>query len=84
MPNTAQKTVTTAATLLVAANRGDQIVNLHNSGGALYIGDATVTTSTGFKMDTDDKIEIPLGDNEALYGIVASGTNTVYVMATIN
>ena len=84
MPSTAQKTVTTAATLLVAANRGDQIVNLHNSGGALYIGDATVTTLTGFKMDTGDKLEIPLGDNEALYGIVASGTSTVCVMATIN
>lgn len=52
MPSTAQKTVTTTATLLVATNRGDQIVNLHNSGGALYIGNATVTTSTVYVMAT--------------------------------
>jgi hypothetical protein len=84
MPTSAQVTVTTSATLLVAASTFDQTVWLHNSGGALYIGGSNVTTANGYKLDTDDKMELPVGDNEGLYGIVASGTNTVFVLKQIN
>ena len=84
MPTSSQVTVTTTATLLVAASTFDQTVWLHNSGGALYIGASNVTTANGYKLDTDDKMELPVGDNEALYGIVASGTNTVFVLKQIN
>jgi hypothetical protein len=35
-------------------------------------------------MDNTDKLQIPVGDNEALYGIVASGTNTVAVLTQVN
>jgi len=84
MPTSSQVTVTTTATLLVAANIMDQTVWLHNSGGALYIGASNVTTANGYKLDTDDKMELPVGDNEGLYGIVASGTTTVYVLKQIN
>jgi hypothetical protein len=84
MPTSAQVTVTTTATLLVAASTFDQTVWLHNSGGAMYIGASNVTTANGYKLDNDDKMELPVGDNEALYGIVASGTNTVYVLKQIN
>jgi hypothetical protein len=85
MPTSSQVSVSTTATLLVAANIMDQTVWLHNSGGsALYIGASNVTTSNGYKLDNDDKMELPVGDNEALYGIVASGTNTVFVLKQIN
>jgi hypothetical protein len=85
MPNSAQISVGTTATLLVAANIMDQTVQLHNlGGGAVYIGNASVTTSNGYKMDNTDKLQIPVGDNEALYGIVASGTNTVAVLSQVN
>ena len=84
MPTSSQVSVTTTATLLVAANTMDQTVWIHNSGGALYIGASNVTTANGYKLDTDDKMELPVGDNEALYGIVASGTNTVFVLKQIN
>jgi len=84
MPTSAQVTVTTTATLLVAANFMDQTVWLHNSGGALYIGASNVTTANGYKLDTDDKMELPVGDNEGLYGIVASGTNTVFILKQVN
>ena len=81
MPTSAQVSVGTTATLLVAASTFDQTVWLHNSGGgALYIGSSNVTTANGYKLDNDDKMELPVGDNEPLYGIVASGTNTVYVL----
>lgn len=84
MPTSAQVSVGTTATLLVAANFMDQTVWLHNSGGALYVGDSTVTTANGFKLDTGDKMELPVGDNEGLYGIVTSGSNTVFILKQVN
>jgi hypothetical protein len=84
MPITAQKTVTNTATLLVTANRADQLVYLHSSSGIIYIGNSDVTTSTGYRMDNGDKLSMQLSDTEALYGIVSSGTATMMVMATIN
>jgi hypothetical protein len=85
MPNSAQISVGTTATLLVAANIMDQTVQLHNlGGGAVYIGNASVTTSNGYKMDNTDKLQIPVGDNEALYAITASGTHTVAVLSQVN
>jgi hypothetical protein len=84
MPTSAQVSVGTTATLLVAANIMDQTVWLHNSGGATYIGGSNVTTANGYKLDTDDKMELPVGDNEGLYGIVASGTNTVFILKQVN
>ena len=84
MPTSSQVSVGTTATLLVAASTFDQTVWVHNSGGALYIGGSNVTTANGYKLDTDDKMQLPVGDNEGLYGIVASGTNTVFVLKQIN
>ena len=85
MPTSAQISVGTTATLLVAANIMDQTVQLHNlGGGAVYLGNASVTTSNGYKMDNTDKLQIPVGDNEALYAITASGTHTVAVLSQVN
>ena len=84
MPTSAQVTVTTTATLLVDSSIFNQTVWIHNSGGVLYIGASNVTTANGCKLDNDDKMQLPVGDYEGLYGIVASGTNTVFVLKQIN
>jgi hypothetical protein len=85
MPTSAQVTVTTTATLLVAANIMDQTVWLHNlGGGVVYLGDANVTTANGYKMDNGDKMQVPVGDHEGLYGIAASGTHTIAVLKQVN
>jgi hypothetical protein len=85
MPTSAQVTVTTTATLLVAANIMDQTVLLHNlGGGAVYLGDVNVTTSNGYKLDNGDKLQVPVGDHEGLYGIAASGTHTIAVLKQVN
>jgi len=85
MPTSAQVTVGTTATLLVAANIMDQTVLLHNLGaGAVYLGDANVTTSNGYKLDNGDKLQVPVGDHEGLYGIAASGTHTIAVLKQVN
>lgn len=85
MPTSSQVSVGTTATVLAAATDFDQTVWLHNSGGGVvYIGAANVNTSNGYKLDNGDKMELPVGDHEALYGVTASGTNTVCVLTQIN
>ena len=85
MPTSAQVTVTTTATLLVAANIMDQTVWLHNSGGGIvYIGGPNVSTVNGYKLDNGDKMQLPVGDNEGLYGITASSSHIVAVLKQVN
>ncbi|CAB4161949.1 hypothetical protein UFOVP793_9 [uncultured Caudovirales phage] len=85
MPSSAQVTVNSTATVLVAATAFDQTVYLHNSGGGVvYLGAANVTTANGYKLDNGDKITIGVGDHEALYAVTASGTNVVSVLTQIN
>ena len=85
MPSSAQVTVGTTATLLVAANIADQTVWLHNQGGgAVFLGDSGVTTANGYKLDTGDKMQLPVGDHEGLYGVTASSSHIVAVLKQIN
>jgi len=83
LPSTAQVTVTTTPTLLVTANRADQMVYLHSK-HAVFVGGPGVTSSTGYQMDNGDKLSMMLSDNESLYAISSSGSGTVQVMVTIN
>ena len=85
MPTSAQVSVNSTPTILAAATGFDQTVWLHNSGGGVvYIGAANVSTTNGYKLDNGDKMELPVGDHEALYGVTASGTNIVCVLTQIN
>ena len=82
----AQVTVTTSATLLVAADESHRTVYLHVVGNAtVYLGGSTVTTSTGLATEKHTAplpIEVPA--NETLYGIVAADTETVCVLRPSN
>jgi hypothetical protein len=81
MPISTQVTITSTASVIVSANSYRNIY-LHNlGGGAIYIGGSNVTTSNGYKLDNGDKLSIIIGDVEALYGVAASGTHTLAVLA---
>jgi len=85
MPTSAQVSVGTTPTLLVASTGFDQTVWLHNSGGGtVFLGDSSVTTANGYKLDNGDKMQLLVGDHEGLYAITAAGTNTVGVLKQIN
>ena len=84
MPKTTQVTVGETATVLVPAVAFDQTAYVHSASGTIYIGDSTVTTSTGYKMDNGDKLTLGVGDHEALYAITASGTALAYVLYQTN
>jgi len=81
MPISTQVTITSTASVIVSANSYRNIY-LHNlGGGAIYIGGSNVTTSNGYKLDNGDKLSLIIGDVEALYGVAASGTHTLAVLA---
>jgi len=81
MPISTQVTITTTASIIVSANSYKNIY-LHNlGGGAIYLGGSNVTTSNGYKLDNGDKLSLIIGDTEALYGVAASGTHTLAVLA---
>jgi hypothetical protein len=82
MTTTAQISVTSTATQLVPAASQYQEIHIHTT-SILYVGDSTVTSSTGLRLDNGDKLTFTVSPNQALYGIVSSGTQTVYILATI-
>jgi len=77
--SSAQVTVTTAATLLVAADASAEQVNFHSSSGTIYLGDANVTSSTGYRMDNGDKVVLQ-NHETAIYGITSTGSATMSVL----
>jgi hypothetical protein len=77
---------TTATLLTVAAlgggKDGSTILVQNPSGGvSVYLGGAGVTTSSyGYILAANSNISIELNQDEALYGVVASSTQSVAVL----
>lgn len=79
-------TVNTTATLIIPApNNGSWEgllvwMEVYNAGPTtVYLGGAGVTTATGRPVATGAAWSFPLSHGDALYGIVASGTQSVIV-----
>ena len=74
-------TVATTPTLIVASDDQNRWIYIHNAGGAkIYVGDSSVTTSTGFHIGNGESQQIFVPLNETLYGVVASSTNVINVL----
>lgn len=73
----AQIQVGTTPTLIHLGD-GATSVYLHAM-GIMYLGDSTVTTSTGYKMDTGDKLTVETHET-SLYAIVGNGTTELDVL----
>ena len=73
----AQVTVTTSPTLLVAGDAGAEQVNLHAK-HTTYIGGADVTTSTGYQMDNGDKLT--LQNHESPIYAISESSGTIQVL----
>jgi hypothetical protein len=74
----AQFSIGTTATLIVADSIAAEEVHLHTAGGLLYVGDAGVTTSNGLRLDSGDKITFNTHTGP-MYAVTNTGTTTVYV-----
>jgi len=77
--SSAQVTVTTSPTLLVAGDALAEQVNFHSSSGTIYLGDSNVTASTGYRMDNGDKVVLQ-NHETAIYGICSTGSATMSVL----
>jgi hypothetical protein len=73
-------TVTTSPTLLISADNQNRICYLHTTSGSSYLGDSSVTSSTGLHLENNSTIEIHLPLGETLYGIASTGTTNVRVL----
>lgn len=70
-----QVSVGATATQILAANTSRAAILVTNNGSQIiYLGDASVTTSTGFPLAAGSTVGLP--QTSALYGIVASSTAT--------
>lgn len=47
---------------------------------AVVVGNAAVTASTGLSLPSGATLQADLGFGDSLYGVVASGTQTVHVL----
>lgn len=74
----AQYTITTTASQIVADNVQAEEVHLHTTGGLLYVGGPDVTTANGLRLDSGDKITFNTHVG-AMYAVTNTGTTTVYV-----
>ena len=74
--SSANYTVTTTASIVVANDQAAEEVHFHSSSGTLYLGGADVTSSNGYKMDNGDKTIVQNHGN-AIYAVTSSGTATL-------
>jgi hypothetical protein len=75
---TSQATVATTATLIVAQRSGRDTVVVENTGTtAVYLGNSGVTTSNGLLLPGVVGASVALETTDAVYGVVASGTQVV-------
>jgi len=81
MASSAQFAVAGTAVEIVPAYGENRLVTLHNSNDhPAFIGNASVTASTGwqFQKDTDQEIWVPIGSS--LFAITAGSTTTISVL----
>ena len=78
--STRQVTVTTTPTILVDNTTEAEMVYLHSVSGTCFLGNSDVTTSTGYRMDSGDKLTVENKEN-GIWAITTSGTVIMSVMA---
>jgi len=74
----ANYTVTTTPTQVFMGN-GATNVYLHSSSGTCFLGDSNVTPTTGYQMDSGDKLVLSTHES-AIYACTSTGTTIVKVL----
>jgi hypothetical protein len=76
---TAQYTVGTTRSVIVADDLFPEEVHIHIQSGSLYIGGSDVTTSNGLLLDANTVKTLSNHDNP-IYAVTSTGTTIAYVM----
>lgn len=78
--STRQVTVTTTPTILVDDTAEAEEVHLHAAGGQpVFLGNSDVNTTSGFELDSGEKITLQ-NKNNPIYGVTNTGTTVVQVL----
>ena len=75
----AQITVGTSPTIIDGLSTNPFRLHVHNNDNSadLYLGNGSVTSSTGLRLMKLDSIELVINPGEALYAVSASGSHAV-------
>ena len=74
----AQYTVTTSPVKIVPADIAAEMVYVHSETAIAYLGDSTVSSSNGYKLDINDKIS--LANHEGELWAVSAVSSTISVL----
>ena len=74
----ANYTITTTPTQVFIGN-GATNVYLHSSSGTCFLGDSNVTPTTGYQMDSGDKLVLSTHES-AIYACTSTGSTIVKVL----
>ena len=77
----AQFTVTTAPVKIVSADIAAEMVYIHNETAIAYLGDSTVSSSNGYKLDVNDKISLTNHEGE-IWAVSASSSSVSVLVIT--
>jgi len=78
----AQYTVTTSPTKIVSADIAAEMVYVHSETAIVYLGgDNTVSSTTGYKLDVNDKISLANHEGE-IWAVSASSSSISILVIT--
>ena len=77
----AQYTVTTSPTKIVSADIAAEMVYVHSETAVAYLGDSTVSSSNGYKLDVNDKISLVNHEGE-IWAVSASSSSISVLVIT--
>jgi len=79
-----QVAVGTEPVLIATGLVGASYIYLHSptGGNSVFIGNSAVTISNGFELPKNEMHEVWLPETDKLYAVVASSTETLYVLHT--
>jgi hypothetical protein len=74
-----QQTIGTSAQLVDGISPNPSRLHIHNMDNSvnLYLGNNTVTTTTGLRLEKLDSIELVMNPGESLYAVSSAGTHTI-------
>lgn len=76
-------TATDTASLAFHCRAEVCILSIHNnSGAAIHIGSAGVTTATGYELPHSREFVLTIYNEDKLYGVASSGTRTFDILHT--
>jgi hypothetical protein len=78
-----QMTITTTPQLVVRISEAAQSISVHAAGTIYFGGDNTVSSSNGFRLDSNDKYNTIIPQGNEIWAVTNSGTSTLYVLTTV-